>query len=259
MRRIFLFLLILLTCLLAGCGKDDTPAPEVSQKPEPSPTAEEASPEIEKTAEPAARAAYAEVLETLLNDGVLPDGTRTESSEDLTQNEFAVLDIDGDGHEELLLSYTTTCVAGMKLYVLSWDEETGETRIQLTEFPNLLAVYDNGVIQAGWSHNQGLGGRFWPYFLYTYDAATDSYIQVGAVDAWDSDIPAEGYPTDIDVSGTGIVYYLYEDMVSQYGEIDPVDESVYQEWLSSYLGDASPIEITYFPLTEENILQMQKP
>ena len=80
----------------------------------------------------------------------------------------------------------------------------------------------------------------------------------GAVDAWDADLPVPDYPVDIDVSGTGFVYYLYQDMASEWGKLDPVDEADYLAWLESYVGDATSLEIAYLPLTEETILQMQQ-
>jgi len=248
---------LLSALLLAGCGQDAELTPPENDNADT--VQEEAEkPALETPSEDGAREAYAAVLETLLRDGILPDGTEAEATGDLTGNEFAVLDIDGDGGEELILGYTTTYTAAEMLYVLDWDRDTSEIRIQLTEFPNLLAVYDNGVIQVGWSHNQGHGGRFWPYNLYIYEADTDSYRQVGAVDAWDADLPVPDYPVDIDVSGTGFVYYLYQDMASEWGKLDPVDEADYLAWLESYVGDAAPLEIAYLPLTEETILQMQQ-
>ena len=118
----------------------------------------------------------------------------------MAQNQFAVWDVDGDGREELILLYTTT--AGERGFVFDWDEASGELRTQLEEFP-LLTFYENGAVMAGWSHNQGKGGDFWPYFLYQYLPETDGYQQVGAVDAWDRALGIEGYPDQVDRSGTG--------------------------------------------------------
>lgn len=149
------------------------------------------------------------------------------------KNRFSVCDVDGDGREELILLYTTTIVAGERGFVYDWDEATGELRKQLEEFP-LLTFYDNGAVMAGWSHNQGNGGSFWPYFLYQYLPETDSYQQVGAVDAWDKALGLEGYPDEVDASKTGFVYYITTE-----GDITwdhPVDASQYQAWLAPTWG-----------------------
>ncbi len=99
--------------------------------------------------------------------------------------------------------------------MFDWDEGSGELRTQLEEFP-LLTFYENGAVMAGWSHNQGKGGDFWPYFLYQYLPETDGYQQVGAVDAWDRALGIEGYPDQVDRSGTGFVYYIYGDLAAEW-------------------------------------------
>lgn len=207
-----------------------------------------------------AREAYAAALKTLLDTKVLPDGTdysdgyigSIEQREAMAENQFSVCDVDGDGWEELVLLYTTAGTAGARGFVFDWDRDTGALRAQLEEYP-LLTFYETGAVQAGWSHNQGKGGDFWPYTLYVYDADTDGYREVGAVDAWDKALVPEGYPDAVDASGRGFVYYLYEDLASQWGTIDPVDESAYLAWAAAYLGDGRETPLPYAALTAENI------
>lgn len=106
-----------------------------------------------------ARATYAAVLRDLLYSGILPDGTVADllDGADLSRNQFALLDINFDGEEELILLYTTTCTAGQRGMVLSFDETytgiAGPVCIRLDEYP-MLTFYDNGFIAAGASHNQ---------------------------------------------------------------------------------------------------------
>ena len=245
-----------------------TPAPSPSDELEPSPTPEATSepPQMSMLSEEnaPARAAYGAALNKLLDTGVLPDGTgdsggyigSIEDRERMAQNRFSVCDVDGDGREELILLYTTTIVAGERGFVYDWDEATGELRKQLEEFP-LLTFYDNGAVMAGWSHNQGNGGSFWPYFLYQYLPETDSYQQVGAVDAWDKALGLEGYPDEVDASKTGFVYYITTE-----GDITwdhPVDASQYQAWLAPYLGEARELSTPYVELTAEQIQMLQTP
>lgn len=120
----------------------------------------------------------------------------------------------------------------------------------------MLTFYENGAVKAGWSHNQGWGGRFWPYTLYLYHSETDSYEAVGMVDAWDREISDLNpgftpFPSEIDTSGAGFVYYIMEDGVSE--RPAPVDASVYNAWLENHLGGAAEIDTQYLALTEENI------
>ena len=109
-----------------------------------------------------ARTLYAQVLTTLLDENLLPGGLNDPEGyigtaaerEAMAANQFAVCDVDGDGREELVLLYTTSYMAG-QLGLIYDTDETGGLRLQFSEFP-LLTFYDNGTVQAGWSHNQGL-------------------------------------------------------------------------------------------------------
>ena len=126
----------------------------------------------------------------------------------------------------------------------------------MEEFP-LLTFYENGAVMAGWSHNQGKGGDFWPYFLYQYLPETDGYQQVGAVDAWDRALGIEGYPDQVDRSGTGFVYYIYGDLAAEWDKVEPVDAAEYHAWLDPYLGEGEELALPYCPLTAENIRMIQ--
>jgi hypothetical protein len=277
MKKILSLILSIVLCVtLAACsskqaGTIDEPSesapPTGSPLPSPStePETETDTPtdtpeESEKPDEPleAMNNAYADALENLLKNNILPDGTKCEPFDNIAQNQFAVYDVDNDGKEELLLLFSTTYSAGMAGYVVAYDETSKELRTELLEFPYLI-FYDNGTIKAGWSHNQGRAGdNFWPYSLYQYAPDSDSYVFTGMVDAWDKNYPgAEGepFPSDIDVSGTGYVYYIMND--KQYDNTHPVDASVYNEWVSTHLGNAAEIDIQYMDLTEENIAQIR--
>ena len=172
--------------------------------------------------------------------------------EAMAENQFAVCDVDGDGREELVIQYlTANMVAGMRALIYDTDENGG-LRLQCSEFPN-LTFYDNGAIQAGWSHNQGLAGDFWPYTLYVYNPESDLYRDVGSVDAWSRDFQPQNYPADTDTSNSGFVYYVYRDMGTEYGVIPPVDESEYLQWREEYLAGAAELELPWQSLAAEQI------
>ena len=262
MKKAGLLALCVLICLtLIACAG----APS-AQPPEQTPTPEPPQMSMLSGENSSARAAYGAALKTLLDNNILPDGTDYSSGyigsiserESMASNQFSVYDVDGDGREELILLYTTTMVAGERGLVFDWDEATGELRKQLDEFP-LLTFYESGTVQAGWSHNQGKGGAFWPYNLYVYDAEADSYRQVGSVDAWDRTVGSEAYPDEVDESGSGFVYYIYEDLETEWDKIDPVDEAEYREWLSPYVGDGAELPIPFVELTAEQIQMLQTP
>lgn len=201
------------------------------------------------------REAYIVALRKIYDEHVLPDGKELESAWDFSENEFAIYDIDLDGREELIFKYITTAVAGMTEFIYDYDEESGKLRQQFVEFPG-LTFYENGNIEAGWSHNQGLAGDFWPYTMYQYNREADNYTAVGSVDAWDksfwrTDYAGEPFPEEIDVDKDGIVYFLLVD--GNYGYENPVDSKEYNKWHDTYTGGVEPIEVPFLNLTEENM------
>ncbi|MCM1058044.1 MAG: hypothetical protein NC517_10620 [Firmicutes bacterium] len=210
------------------------------------------------------RLAFGKVLWDVYQQGILPDGGILDysSMEDAENNSFAVMDIDNDGQEELLLFWDHACMAGMIECVFGYAD--GAVYSELTEFPGQI-FYDNGVVEAGWSHNQGLAGDFWPYDLYRYDAESDTYQSLGGVDAWDRRMAEENsegvlFPTDIDADGDGVVYYILPaDWNGQYEDIPLVDGAEYESWRSAYIGGAEQIQIPYQSLTEENIAALGYP
>ena len=174
---------------------------------------------------------------------------------DMAQNKFAILDIDGDGNDELVFMYTTTYNAGMAVMIYDFDSTTGMVREEFFQYPS-VNFYDNGIIKANASHNHGNGGEFWPYTLYGYNPETDIYDQIASVDAWDKTITEEDsqgnrFPDSIDQDGDGIVYYIIP--YAQSYDVLPVDNAQYDEWCQSYIGNAVEVQIPYQKLTEQNI------
>lgn len=206
--------------------------------------------------------AYQSVLLNVMQRQAFPEGRELGyDGYDMSQNKFAVYDIDGDGADELLFAYTTTYTAGMAEIIYDLDRASGTVREQFFEFP-FVTYYENGIIEAGWSHNHGLGGRFWPYTLYQYDPDADAYEKIASVDAWDKSVAeqdSEGnpFPDSIDQDGDWLVYFIMTDESMEYGT--PVDYSEYEKWRRSYLGDLLPIKVPYRELTEGNIVSAAMP
>lgn len=201
--------------------------------------------------------AYNSILEGVLINHTFPDGKDYGYDDyyDISENQFAVYDIDRDGKDELIIEYITTAMAGMVVKIYDFNSSTNTAIEQFSEFPN-LTYYNNGVIEAGWSHNQGLAGDFWPYTLYRYDQESDTYIEVGMVDAWDkslSETDNEGkhFPDDIDKNGDGVVYFIM--LNGKYENDNPVDLEEYNQWHDSYVGGAEKVKVPFMKLNEENI------
>jgi len=274
MKRILPAVWILfVAAILAACGSaSKIPAvSSVSEKNTPNdtekPAVEDAAPLEESIVpaleEKARQLAFGKVLWDVYHSGTLPDGSPLDyiNMESAANNSFALADVDGDGREELLLFWENASMAGMVEFVFDYDG--GAVHVELSEFPS-LAFYDNGIVEAGWSHNQGLAGEFWPYNVYRYDEENDVYQSFGGVDAWDKSVREENYngdpfPTDIDADGDGLVYYILPAGWNGQYDMPLVDGPDYENWRSSYINGAKKINILCQKLTEENIAALGYP
>lgn len=238
----FAILILFIAVSLSGCSS-------AAKSPE--------EPVVSVSGEKDRQQAFGKVLWEVYQSGILPDGSELEyqGMESAAQNSFALADVDGDGQEELLLFWGNASMAGMKGIVFGYAD--GAVYTELEEFP-MLTFYNNGYVKAEWSHSQGLEGEFWPYNIYRYDAENDVYQYWGGADAWDKSVGEENlngepFPSDIDVDGDGILYYLLPaDWNGQYDKY-LVDGSDYENWRSAYMSDGEEIEISGRKLTEENI------
>ena len=237
----------------AGCQGGEAPAEPVNAA---EPTAEPAEATAEQGEYAAkAEAAYKDAIEKLMTDKVFPDGEETGFEEDgsfgdMEANKYAIADVDGDGKEELIISFTTAPVAGQAERVYGYDEATGALALELAEFPS-VTYYTNGIAEVAWSHNQGWAGdRLWPYSLFFYNADKDEYEMRYSVDAWDktlADKDADGnpYPADIDKENAGYVVILTEGTETRY-----ISASEYETWRNETLGGAQKIDVEYKPVTD---------
>lgn len=204
---------------------------------------------------------YGGILSQITAARQLPDGELDTSAldngfGDMADNRFAVTDIDGDGREELIVSYSNACTAGMFERVYDYDPVLGELKDEFCAYP-ALTYYDNGFIKADWSHNQGYG-ELWPFTLYRYDEESDSYVEAGTVATWDKEIreqwfsgpDGQPFPDELDTDGDGTLYYIcregeectyaYEDY--KYNKTD------YEAWYGEMMDGAKEIKIDYKPL-----------
>ena len=135
---------------------------------------------INEAKDAARKEAYKAALENIYVNHVFPDGTTCKyfDAQDLANSQFTILDIDGDGEEELIIQYVSGPMGGMRevIYCFSGGDFLGE---ELLEFPPLV-YYDNGFIRADSSHNQGNDTDGWPYVMYQYMEESDSYKEVGS-------------------------------------------------------------------------------
>ena len=236
-----------------GSSEAEPPAPSGSgaQQPGDGPGASQDGGELSQP-----RAAFRAALEKIHSEQVLPSGDRLEVAEyaNIETAEFAVFDIDADGEEELVFTFSDTYTAAMATYVYSYNAGLDRLMVELWEYP-ALSFYNTGVVKASASHNHGPAGEtLWPFTLYQYEPVADDYRVVAMVDAWDKSLTdfydQRPFPDGADADGDGVVYYV---MYGDYTLEDPIDGPAFQDWYDSWFLGAEEVEIPYMKLTEENI------
>lgn len=166
---------------------------------------------------------------------------------------FAILDVDGDGKDELLVSISNTYVAGMTEVIYGYDEQTGGV---LVEAQNHLAVtHYPGLLHVMASHNHGYAGDvMWPYQVSIYDEAEDVYKETYIVDAWDKTIQEYDpnrdmpYPEDVDTDHDGYVYIVKEGEQERF-----LNRRDFETWEAEIFAGKEPITIPWQKMTAWNI------
>lgn len=253
---------VILACagsmILAGCG-------EKAEVPEESGTVENDS-AVTELQEAQIRHYYGGILSQITAGWQLPDGPLDTSSLEagfgkMSDNHFAVTDIDGDGREELIVRYSNASTAGMFEMIYDYNPAGGGLKCEFSSYP-ALTYYNNGIIKAEASHNQGWGD-FWPYTLYRYDSKSDSYVEIGSVESWDkahSEIWYDGqpFPDELDTDGDGTLFQIQkegEESTFEYKDFK-YNRADVDEWLGAYLAgapeDAKELTIDYQPLESES-------
>lgn len=204
---------------------------------------------------------YKNALKNLYENSVMPDGTMLDEynlNYDMSENKFAIIDIDLDGKDELIIAFVQPPMAAMRTIIYDYDTVQNKFREQISVFPD-MTFYDNRMIVANWSHNQGSAGEsFWPYTLYRYIEETDCYEVFAQVDAWDKSFSEkcyieEEFPEEIDKDGDGIIYYVLQENDIAY------DLAEYEKWRMQYITEeTSEVTVSYENITEENISRIIK-
>lgn len=164
--------------------------------------------------------------------------------------------MDGDGRQELIFNFNTSNMAGMCEVVYGYDEKSGHVREEFAEWVD-TAYYGNGLIKVSASHNHGKDPEergIWPYSLYQYEEGTDSYRLQYYVESWDRQASPENFPAKLDTDGDGILYYIMEGTETvENTDAAPVDREAYDSWAEETMPEWNKINVTYHPMTEEEI------
>ena len=81
---------------------------------------------------------YKAALYDFVNNHTFPDGSDCaydESFGEMSDNTFAISDIDNDGSAELIINYITAPVSGQVMNVYDYNEDNGSISLELMEVP----------------------------------------------------------------------------------------------------------------------------
>ena len=285
MNKIKLFFLaILTTFLVGGCAKatDNTnvyePIPMsdgLAGTDEPNSEDGGEVEESEEITEPEENknsaqlyAKYSEVLMQILTDRTDPNGKYFDDGSqgvDFSINAFAIIDIDGDGRDELIFNFNNTYMAAMQEIIYDYDEKNDILRTELEDIFIITKHYSNGYVKEEASHNHTCDPETrgtWPYFLYEYDAETDRYVNTGNVQCWDklvfpTNYEGEAFPDEFDADGDSLLFFV--DYFSKEGDdVDRtyMDREEFETWEQIMFPDEYKIDIEYHHMTEEEITQV---
>ena len=193
------------------------------------------------------------------NDKYFNDGGR---GENFSQNNFAVIDIDGDGRDELIFSFCFTDIGDMEEVIYDYDEKNNIFRTELEDIFVGTTYYRNGYVKVEASHNHTCDPEtkgVWPYSVYKYDTETDSYKYLGNVGSWDGlTYPTnhydEAFPGELDKDKDNLLFYVdYSDTSTNKVDHTYMDREEFEVWEQAMFPDEYKIDIDYHHMTQEEI------
>lgn len=237
--------------LFTGCASKDVT--DISQT-ETTSVSEDTEQYIPETPEP--YKSYIEVVETFVNDETHPlpgqdhDDNWINENEDISKNKFAILDINGDGEEELIIQVITTVHANWSDNVYRFNPDTNTVDLIHVFFAD-STYYSNGIAEDPVANNQG-SSIIWPYTMWQYNPETFGYDEIGFVnsEAKEYMLDPSSFPFDLDKDKDGVIYEIQEkinDETTNY--IQQLDEAAYMIWKEKYIMNATPIEIEWHSVT----------
>lgn len=197
---------------------------------------------------------YCQILRDILHQQVFPNGVELGyDGSDLSQNKFAVMDIDEDGYQELLIVYTTTYYGGNTLLVYDYTEDTGELREELRAFPG-VSFLGGGMAKANMSHNHSDSFDVWPCSVYVYDFTGDRYLPAYQISGWEKELKPDGFPEEVDADGDGLIYIISDANDQSLTLYEDTRE--YERWVRHMSLDGETVFIPWKSLTDENIVRI---
>ena len=175
----------------------------------------------------------------------------------MSDNRFAICDIDNDGENELIIQYITDEESKKKEYIYKFNHVTQDIELTFCDYPS-ITYFDNGLLTVDTAYLERPDDDYrWMYNLYQ---ATADYCQsIATVNAWYKDITpvncaGDEYPDENDCENAGVVYLIFCDNE----ERKVLSQSQYDMWYNEVFGNAHAIDVPYQNLSEENVWALDK-
>ena len=166
------------------------------------------------------------------------------------ENEFAIADINSDGKNELITSFSSTITAAWCSKI--WKINNSNKNVY--EYGSLginPEFYSNGVAKQKNSHNQGPSRSIWPYGLYKYDKSKEKYVYFASAYCVDKEVDKTGeYSPSKDKDNDGTIYYFCEKSSKNN---PPLTKAEYDTYVNKYIPSSKRIPISWKKLTLSNI------
>ncbi len=172
------------------------------------------------------------------------------SYSDVTDNQFALADIDSDGKNELIVTFIDTITASMhsRIWKINNSNNNVYEYAHLGIYPEF---YSNGIAKVKALHNQGPSRTFWPYSLYKYDNTKREYVIFASAYCVDKEVDIFGeYSPAKDIDNDGTIYY-FNFSSSEYKK--PLTKVEYDTYVNTYTPSSKKIAMSWKNLTLSNI------
>lgn len=204
--------------------------------------------------------AYMKTLMDLQFNGISPVSANIEfdgSKWFMSDNKFAICDIDNDGENELIIQYITDEESKKKEYIYKFNYETQDIELAFCDYPS-ITYFDDGLLTVDTAYLERPDDDYrWMYKLY--NATAGNFQTIATVNAWYREstpvnCAGDEYPDEIDCENAGVVYLIFYDNE----ERKIFSQSQYDIWYNEVFGNAHAINVHYQNLSEENVWALDK-
>ena len=174
-------------------------------------------------------------------------------------NRFAVVDINQDGKNELLVEYETETNPWILTGIWQWDEGSEGLALKDT-LRGKGQYYSNGVVSIDVPNNHTNGEVVWPYQLYRYDVQYGKYEYFADAFCTDTEFGSDNgaYNVAEDLDHDGVIYHFRfgDEGNDSIEEAEPHTKAEYDAFVAQYTPEDQEMALDWQALTLENAARL---